>query len=102
MVKRFTRAVVALAVISTVYWGYALAVVPVIEPPPKDSEIIFHPNSDSIAQSSIAQIDDLFPSDAWELNNPKVLQTEQTTILLKEYETLEDGRLRIKPLTAIY
>ncbi len=44
----------------------------------------------------------LFPEDAWELKQPKVIETSQCTLLLKDYSTGNDGSLLLKPCTLIF
>ena len=38
----------------------------------------------------------------WELTSPKVIESPRGKLLLHEYETLADGRLKIKPCTLIF
>ncbi len=45
---------------------------------------------------------DLFPPDAWERDNPKIVETAQCTLLLKDYRPLPDGRMEINPCTLIF
>lgn len=43
-----------------------------------------------------------FPADAWERNNPKVLETAQGMLLFGDYSPRPDGTLELAPVTLIY
>ncbi len=45
---------------------------------------------------------DLFPRDAWEVKDPKVLESDQFKVLMQDYQNLGGGRVRINPCTIIY
>ena len=44
----------------------------------------------------------LFPEGSWELEEAKILKTAQFLLLLKDYETLPDGRLKVAPCTVVF
>ncbi len=104
--QRLIRIAVSSAIVLVAYWTYALVVVPRVEPPAK-------PRSDDTARRSgrsnvpgidpkIEQIRPLFAPDAWELTNPKILESEQAKLLMREYHNLGDGRVQISPCTLIF
>lgn len=96
------RYLAALAVLLLVYAVYAVAVVPWLEPPPLPRRT---PVTRERLLPSTRLADDLaqlFPPDAWERQNPKLVETEQATLLIREYQPLPDGRLELKPCTLIF
>ncbi len=93
----------ALTVVLTLLGAYALAVVPWLEPPP----IARKPGGDQSAapapspetQTDLAR---LFPPGSWELDNPKIVETDACTLLVKDYQPTPDGRLELMPCTLIF
>ncbi len=90
-----------------IYWFYALAIVPFIEPT-ADARREFDETQTAIAggenvvdRQREALLPWFSPGD-WELTSPKVIESPRGKLLLHEYETLADGRLRIKPCTMIF
>ncbi len=89
------------------YWAYALLAVPLIEPAaagpdgrrPEASELAA---ARQRVDSRLAELAGLFPAGAWQLDNPKILETDRVKLLLRDYSNLGDGRVRIQPCTLIY
>lgn len=81
-----------------VYVVYALIVVPLVEPSAKFRK------SKAVASRPSARprkLDHLFVTGSWELDRPKVIETDQGTLLFDEYEPMDDGRLKLTPCTVI-
>jgi lipopolysaccharide export system protein LptA len=102
LVKRYGFALVALVV---AFWAYALFAVPRLEPrlqlraslggtSPADATA-------GLMQSHRKRMEHLFPPGSWQLSEPKVLQTEHGTLLFKDYQPLDDGRMELKPLSIV-
>src|SRR5205823_6312506 len=96
----------ALAVLLALCGLYALAVGPLIAPPPiirREPATVAPPEPAlAILPEVQADLERLFSPAAWERQNPKIIETEQCTLLLQEYEPLPDGRLKLTPCTLIF
>ncbi len=103
---RTARFVISLGAMLLVYWTYAILVVPRVEPS-VDLSARAGPTAEQLAGAKgtvdrrLADLAVLFPADSWELGNPKILESERFTLLLRDYENLGDGRVRIFPCTLI-
>ena len=90
------------AVVAAAYYLYALVAVPLIEPSVKrrlaPAEGEAAENAPGERANPLAR---LFPPGAWELEEPKILETDDGLLLLKEYWPRDGGRLELKPCTAI-
>lgn len=101
------RYVSALAIVLIAFSAYALLAVPRIEPQVKlrasSSPAATKTSSEieGLLKSHRQRISHLFPPGSWQLAQPKVLETEQGTMLFKDYKPLEDGRMQLQPLTLI-
>ena len=101
-VKRYFA---SLAVVLTAMAAYALGVAPWIEPPP----IVRNPiTGDSLPNVKATDptrelIDRIFSPEAWERrDNPKIVETESCTLLVKDYKPTSDGKLELMPCTLIF
>lgn len=89
------------------YWAYALAVVPWIEPSvslyrtegPSDDDLALIPLQQ---QRRIEELQELFPPGSWELDNPKILESEQVKLLLRDYTNRGDGKVELHPCTMVF
>jgi hypothetical protein len=104
MLSRFTPAAISFVVLLTTYWAYALVAVPWIEPAAERPKLISTPVPKVPPPGGFGEgpLGSLFPIGSWELDNPKVLESAQAMLLLREYETLPDGRVRLTPCTIIF
>lgn len=100
--KRYGFALVTLVVM---FWAYALLAVPRLEP-----RLQLRTSSGGISpadataglmRSHRKRMEHLFPPGSWQLSEPKVLQTEHGTLLFKDYQPLDDGRMELKPLSVV-
>lgn len=98
MLARLRCTVLALAIVVAFYFAYAVLVVPFIEPrvKPKSSQPLSAPRN-----PVEPQFHSLFPPGAWELNRPKVVETDQGTLLFADYKPLADGQMELTKCTVI-
>lgn len=96
--KRLKRTISVFALLITAYGVYALLVVPFVEP-----RIAIKRTTRSAPPSSnrSRQFESLFPAGAWELQRPKVVETEQGTLMFEDYRPLPDGRMELTKCTVI-
>lgn len=91
-----------LAATVTAYLAYAQFVVPKIE---ADAHITERKSPIRIASGPKTdrkeKIAHLFPADAWELAPCKILETAQGTILFRDYQPYDDGRVEVYPFTMV-
>ena len=97
------RYLASLAVVVTLLAAYAFGVAPLLEPPP----IVHRPNPASLpdvnpADPTAELLARLFPPDAWERQNPKIVETDACTLLVKDYKPTPDGMLELTPCTLIF
>ena len=96
----FRRYLAALAVALAAYGAYALFAAPWLEP-----RAMGRGTASSFARQTVS-VDEgyrsLFAPGSWELDNPKIVETAQCTLLLKDYQPLPDGRMEINPCTLIF
>ncbi len=95
------------AAVLVVYWLYWLIAVPLIEPNVErqtttarvtDEQIERARQDVSSRQRDVAQY---FPADAWEQQNPAILESGQTRLLFKTMRPLPDGTVELHPCTAL-
>ncbi len=105
-VTRAARAGTSFLVVVLAYWLYALVVVPLVEPPAQLAQ------SEPFKAADIWRVDEqfrrrrdqlraLFPPGAWELENPKILESDRVKLLLRDYANKGDGTVEIWPCTLI-
>jgi lipopolysaccharide export system protein LptA len=104
---RVTRIAGSFAIVLAAYWAYALVAVPLIEPPadPRRDRPISEAERAEVQgriNAEIAQLEGLFPPKSWELQDPKILESDQFKLLMQEYRNLGDGRVEIRPCTMIF
>jgi hypothetical protein len=102
MFALFRRSTTSLAAVVAAYLVYWVALVPWIEPSAgakraaDGDELLFAGNA------ALADWRTLFPEGSWELDQPKTLETDQGLLLIRNYEALGDGQLRLEPCTVIW
>ncbi|WP_254506835.1 hypothetical protein [Anatilimnocola floriformis] len=96
------RWIFATCVLIVAYGGYAWGIAPMLEPPPVARGVNQVVTQDPRPTPPPDDILTLFPEDAWERQGAKKIETEQFTLLLKDYQTNTDGQLEIKPATLIF
>ena len=104
---RITRIAGSFVAVMAAYWAYALLAVPWIEPPADPRMQLAAAERDPDAGRDLIghrmkRLAPLFPKDAWELQNPKILESEQVKLLMEDYHNIGDGRVEIRPCTLIF
>lgn len=107
MFVRFFRIGASLAAVLTAYMIYSVTVVPLVEPVaegPKAPEIRATETTvlPPIATRYEQLLRPLLPAGHWVFENPKVLESDQTKLLVKEYRNLPDGRVELKPCAVLF
>lgn len=98
-----TRYFTALAFLLALFGGYALIVAPWLEPPAVVRAAESPTTAPAIKPLELpAAWAALFPPDAWERKNPKIVETPRCTLLIQDYQTTADGRLELRPCTLIF
>ena len=104
---RIIRIGTSFAIVVVAYWVYALVAVPLIEPSAEGQQPYepFEEQREAILQERqqrLNQLQPLFKAGAWELDNPKMLQSDQVRLLLRDYANLGEGAVEIRPCTMIF
>lgn len=90
----------ALAVVLATYGVYALLAAPWLEPR------AWGRGTSSGSPITTVEIDEsfreLFEAGSWELDHPKIVETAQCTLLLRDYQPREGGQMEITPCTLIF
>jgi len=104
---RVLRIAGSLAIMLVAYGAYALLAVPFIEPaadPGRAQKMSALEKEAARRQLDlrVAALRPLFPPDAWELKNPKILESENVKLLMQNYRNLGGGRVELYPCTVIF
>ena len=99
MKARLKRALVTLAIVFIGYQLYSLAANALISPPITFAD---PPGGPALSPRSVHSFEGLFPAGSWELGRPKVVETDQGTLLFDEYHTDSDGRIKLDRCTLIF
>ena len=106
-VPQLSRTLITFAAVGVAYGAYTLFAVPFIEPvakerPPTPEEVEGEPTGPTQSRHHEV-LASFFPDPgAWQRQNPKMVETESSVLLLKDYRTLDDGRMEIKPCTLLF
>ena len=99
--KRLVRMAASFGIVLATYVAYSLAAVPLIEPsaekidtPDGPAPPPPPPRTDVLAP--------YFPAGSWELKNPKILESDRAMLLIKDYQNLPDGRVKLQPCTVVF
>jgi hypothetical protein len=106
MLARIKRTAATFAIALVAFSAYRVAAVPLIEPKVEKKRLapVSPKARDEIKQKQQDRLGGyarFFPPGSWELNDPMVLESDTSKLLLKEYTVLPDGRLQITPCTVI-
>jgi len=104
---RIARIAGSFAVVVIAYWGYLLLVAQWVEPSleagaDQGSLASNGQKLPDLVELQMKQLEGLFPPDAWELKNPKILESDRLKLLLGEYRNLGDGRVELIPCTLVF
>jgi lipopolysaccharide export system protein LptA len=106
MLARLKRTSVSFLAVVAVFVVYRLTAVPFIEPAKQIKRVApVSPEKRLTSrqpQNHLGGYARFFPEGTWERDNPIVLESETSKLLLKEYVTLPDGHLKLNPCTVIY
>ncbi|MBM3998584.1 MAG: hypothetical protein FJ297_03405 [Planctomycetes bacterium] len=100
MIVRLMRSAAGLGAALGLYWVYQLAVVPRVEPPDRPASSA--ESAASASEPAIRGLEKYFAADAWQRNQPKVLETEHGALLFREYASRDDGTIELAPVTLLY
>jgi hypothetical protein len=104
MLSRLRLLVLTLTIVLVVHFAYRLLAVPWLEPSVSQRAGQRQSGGD-VGHIPQSQRDEalalLFPPDAWERDEPKVLETDRGMLLLKDYQPQADGYLSLDPCTVI-
>lgn len=104
MKARLLRIVGSLAVVISAYAAYALTVVPLVEPSVElraiHKELAAGTNRDPRVRLR-RQWGRYFAADSWQLQEAKVLESDQAVFFVGDYHNLPDGRVELRPFTAL-
>jgi lipopolysaccharide export system protein LptA len=100
MLARIKRTAATFAIVLVAFSAYRLLAVPLIEPKVEKKRLPSVPRQER-EQDRLGGYARFFPPGSWELNDPMVLESDTSKLLLKEYTVLPDGRLQITPCTVI-
>jgi hypothetical protein len=102
---RLPRAAASFFIVLGLYWAYALAAVPLIEPRAAkrvdDAADTYDSTVAASQERRLRELEGLFPPGSWQLTNPKILETGQIKVLLQHYRNLGDGRIEFCPCSMI-
>ncbi|HEY5315474.1 MAG TPA: hypothetical protein VIK18_23285 [Pirellulales bacterium] len=93
------------------YWAYALLAVPFIEPAAaersdsaasEDDVVVATEHIKNASEQQAAALGMWFRKGDWELTVPKILETSQGMLLVKNYRNLGEGKVEIRPCTMIF
>src|SRR6476620_7204376 len=96
------RFIAALFVFGLLFGVYALFVAPWLEPPAVKTAQAKSGRDQHTSTVELRNFSELFEDGSWELDDPKVIETAQCTLLLKDYKPLPDGRMEIMPCTLVF
>ncbi|MGD0519135.1 MAG: hypothetical protein ABSA26_16490, partial [Thermoguttaceae bacterium] len=101
---RLIHAAVSFAIVLMAYLLYARVAVPLIEPSIAGSSgtIAGGNPSETGEDQRIALLEKIFPPGALDLKKTKVLENDQVMLLLENYKTLDDGRVKLEPCTMVF
>jgi lipopolysaccharide export system protein LptA len=107
MFARSRRTIFSFMVVLAAFAVYRVAAVPFLEPARQIKKRVAPVSPEQrlasrVAQNRLGGYARFFPEGSWERDNPIVLESETSKLLLKEYTTLPDGHLKLNPCTLIY
>jgi hypothetical protein len=100
--SRLGRWALAFGVLCLAYQLYAFLVVPWVEPSVATRAASHVFRSGQSTGDSHPELAQLFPPEAWERNDPMVLETDGGMLLFQDYQTADDGKLVLSPCTVVF
>lgn len=106
MFARVKLFVLSLLAVGAAFGAYRLLAVPLLEPSLQRREPLIRPDdgeyAGTLAELRLEKLRRVFERDAWELDNPKVLETDKGMLLLDDYQPSPDGKLELNRCTLIF
>ncbi|REJ97148.1 MAG: hypothetical protein DWQ35_02730 [Planctomycetota bacterium] len=108
MLAKLARTALSFAVVVVAYWSYALAVVPWIEPEAEPIAAVPVGGDDYVSGTARREpildlVRPFLPEGAWELTGePIILGSDQFTLLIPDYNTDEQDKLRLDSCTLVF
>ncbi len=102
--SRAKHAGLAFSIVLLAFVVFRLTAVPLIEPPRRVATNREQRGPDRIhnaVEEQRRRLEIFFQPGDWELDNAKVLETSQGMLILKDYKTLGEGRVEIRPCTVV-
>jgi hypothetical protein len=104
---RVVRIFGSFGIVLVSYCAYAILAVPFIEPPadPRRDQAVSTKNwadANSGRPAQRRELEALFPPGSWELQDPKILESDQVKVLIQRYDNLGDGLVDLFPCTMIF
>lgn len=101
MLRRISGTAISLLIVAMAYTGYALLIVPWIEPAATASNDITTRDSWlPMTPRRREELAKLFPPGSWQLDSPTIIESSYGTLLFKQ-NTRTDQTLKIKPCTLL-
>ncbi len=107
MSTRLRRTGRSFAAVFVAFWIYRLLVAPWIDPSfvldqqAASGKMAFAPVGDAV-EERLRKYTHIFPPGSWELDEPIMLESEGVELLMKDYENLSGGRIRLSQCTMLY
>ena len=101
MLRRISGIAITFSIVAIAYTGYALLVVPWIEPPVNaNNDTSMHDTWMPLTPRHREQLAQFFPPGSWQLESPTIIESSFGTLLFKQ-NTRTQETLEIKPCTLI-
>ncbi|MDA1053908.1 MAG: hypothetical protein O3C40_25950 [Planctomycetota bacterium] len=101
MTGRFKRTIGALVMVLVGYSAYAVLAVPMLEPSIELAASSHSASTHPHATPKSRGFESLFAEGSWELDRPKILETDRGTLIFDDYRALPDSRLQLNRCTLI-
>ena len=107
MTQPLIRSIGAAAIVWTAYVAYSMIAVPMIEPEagakPDIDRSLANPNGSGKRPSWQRDLlAELFPAGSWQLDHPKVVETDRAILLFDEYKNEQDGTVSLGQCAMIF
>ena len=105
MLANLKRTVVAFCLVVGLFLAYRVTAVPLLEPEAEEAEPVKPPWPSPppiVSNERFKRYAPFFPPDAWEMKDPIVLESDRSMILMKTYQNLDNGQVRLDPCTVIF
>ena len=98
------RALISVVILAISYGVYASWIAPWVEPAAvrrvTATELPKHDGVRAVDRY-LDDLQQIFPTDSWEVKSPKVLRHRDTLLLFREYHPQDDGTIRVQPCTVV-